>query len=309
MRPLLRCPPAPHFNVSSEASSSSEASQQARKPRTEWWKEEVEYLLRLWAENYESINSVHSRKAWKEIVLKFNNKFDSQRRMDLVRRKINYHIQRYKEVRDWNKNKSGGNTRYCNFYDILDGELGTRDIVNFLDIAGAGFVAEEEEAEGGVPTCDGPPDEELPGTCGESAENGTPEPSVEASFEKVSRRTLFRGAERGENQSAIPKSKHINERDERKRGKRRKTREEENDMFENAMTELTKQGSNLVGVAQKMEEHAKQQTEAIQQLTQVISMYFRPPTRSPMKSSVRRGKSATPRKRRHREWSDESDTY
>ena len=74
--------------------------------------------------------------------------------MDLVTRKINCHIQMYKEVRDWINKQSGGHTRSCNFYEILDGVLRARD-VNFADISGAGFVTEEEESEGGALTCDG----------------------------------------------------------------------------------------------------------------------------------------------------------
>ena len=65
-------------NVSSEASSSCEPRQQARKPKTECGKEEIEYLHRLWAENYKSINSVHSKKVWNEIVVKLRNKSDSK---------------------------------------------------------------------------------------------------------------------------------------------------------------------------------------------------------------------------------------
>ena len=149
--------PAPRqmmpYYLSDEASSCSTRSQENELPkaaksktrasRTEWSKEETEFLLRLWADNYNFINSVHARKAWKKVVDQFNKKFKLDRKLDILKRKVNYHIEKYKEVSDWNKNQSGGQRRDCGFFEILDGVLGTRDIVNFADVVGAGFEAEQ----------------------------------------------------------------------------------------------------------------------------------------------------------------------
>ena len=60
---------------------------------------------------------------------------------------VNYHIDEYKEIRDWNRNQSGGHNRECEFFEVLDEALRTRDIVNFSDVLGAGFQRQEQDSE------------------------------------------------------------------------------------------------------------------------------------------------------------------
>eukprot|EP00794_Sanderia_malayensis_P002181 gene2181-2477_t len=63
--------------------------------------------------------------------------------MEQIKRKVNYHVDKYKEVCDWNRNQSGGNRREGDFFDIIDTVLGTKDIVQFTDILGAGFESQD----------------------------------------------------------------------------------------------------------------------------------------------------------------------
>ena len=245
--------PAPRqmmpYYLSDEASSCSTRSQENELPkaaknktrasRTEWSKEETEFLLRLWADNYNFINSVHARKAWKKVVDQFNKKFKLDRKLDILKRKVNYHIEKYKEVSDWNKNQSGGQRRDCDFFEILDGVLGTRDIVNFADVVGAGFEA-EQSGDGFTLEELAAADEELFGTGEDTARDDMPKTS-KSSFEMISKKIIIDEAETNEEPSATPKSTHIEERDKRKKGKKKRTREDESEMFEKTMEEMTKQ--------------------------------------------------------------------
>ena len=48
-------------------------------------------------------------------------------------------MDKYKEVADWNRSQSGGHQRSCNHFDVIDGVLGTRDVVNFPHVVAAGL--------------------------------------------------------------------------------------------------------------------------------------------------------------------------
>eukprot|EP00794_Sanderia_malayensis_P007620 gene7620-8460_t len=63
----------------SDTSSQSKAGKKSKK-RAEWTTEQSGFLLQLWADNYEYINSAHSRKAWKKVLEKTNTKFINEPR-------------------------------------------------------------------------------------------------------------------------------------------------------------------------------------------------------------------------------------
>ena len=78
-------------NAASSSGAVSENEQElgkSRKKRTEWSEESTKYLLQLWADNYNYLNSAHSRKAWKKLVANFNKTFDTERTFDQIKRKV-----------------------------------------------------------------------------------------------------------------------------------------------------------------------------------------------------------------------------
>ena len=75
-----------------DTSSAGESSKKARKQRAEWTNEQSSFLLQLWAENYDYINSAHSRKAWKRVSAKMNEKFPITRTLDQIKRKVSHSL-------------------------------------------------------------------------------------------------------------------------------------------------------------------------------------------------------------------------
>ena len=66
-------------------------------------------LLRLWAENFDPLESREARIAWDDIVKKVNNKFGTKSTTDKYQKKMKYLVDRYKQAKGWNTNQSGGN--------------------------------------------------------------------------------------------------------------------------------------------------------------------------------------------------------
>lgn len=65
--------------------------------------------------------------------------------MDQIKRKIKYHIDKYKEASDWNRHQPGGHSRDCDHFDIMDRIMETRDVVNLPHVVAAGLEDETIE--------------------------------------------------------------------------------------------------------------------------------------------------------------------
>ena len=102
---------------------------------------EERYLVNLWKENHDQLESKNARKVWNKIVDDLNTRFKSNRTVDKCMRKIKYLIDKYKEKKDWNRNQSGGNLRKSPFYDEIDEVLGCRDFVTFSNVKESAVVS------------------------------------------------------------------------------------------------------------------------------------------------------------------------
>lgn len=91
-------------------------------------------LVNLWKENHDQLESKNAHKVWAKIVDDLNARFKANRTVDKCMRKIKYLIDKYKEKKDWNCNRSGGNLRKSPFYDEIDEVLGCRDFVRFNNV-------------------------------------------------------------------------------------------------------------------------------------------------------------------------------
>ncbi|CAH3030174.1 unnamed protein product, partial [Porites evermanni] len=96
------------------------------------------YLIQLWADKQDMINSKDSRDAWREIAKAINNKFKTNKTVDKCLRKIKYLIDAYKEKKEWNRNQTGGNLQKSIFYDEIDAVLGCRNAVTLKHVKEAG---------------------------------------------------------------------------------------------------------------------------------------------------------------------------
>lgn len=95
---------------------------------------EEQYLVNLWKENFEQLESKNSRKVWTKIVDELNAQFGNNRTVDKCMRKMKYIIDKYKEKKDWNRKQTGGHLRKSPFYDEIDEILGCRDFVTFNNV-------------------------------------------------------------------------------------------------------------------------------------------------------------------------------
>ena len=103
-----------------------------------WTNEQQSYLVQLWADKQDQLNSKDSRVAWRDIAELINLKFATDKTIDKCQRKMKYLIDAYKEKKEWNKNQTGGNLRKSVFYDEIDAVLGCRDIVTLRHVLDAG---------------------------------------------------------------------------------------------------------------------------------------------------------------------------
>ena len=92
--------------------------------------------------------------------------------------------------------------------------------------------------------------------------------AAEKSFRMISSKTARYGGEK------LQKSDHIVKRESRKKKPKKRTREEEDRVFDSTLDKMAKQGESLVAVAERMEEHARKQTESLQQLTHIMNLFL-----------------------------------
>ena len=121
-----------------DSQSPSLPSQSTAKKYDKWTNEQQRYLVQLWADQQDMINSKDSRNAWREIAKAINNKFKTNKTVDKCLRKIKYLIDAYKEKKEWNRNQTGGNLRKSIFYDEIDAVLGCQDAVTLKHVQEAG---------------------------------------------------------------------------------------------------------------------------------------------------------------------------
>ncbi|XP_065072251.1 eukaryotic translation initiation factor 3 subunit C-like [Rhopilema esculentum] len=313
-------------NAQTTASSNGAASEneqdlgKLKKKRTEWSEESTKYLLQLWADNYNYLNSAHSRKAWKKIVQNFNKTFDTERTFDQIKRKVKYHIEKYKTVCEWNKSQSGGQNKDCDFFEVIDGVLGTGEVVNFPYVVGAGVENENSDDQSqDVPDPEttylilGEKDTPFFAVKKESDLVQEESPREEAPF-TLFEHTLETVEPRGpEKNLEAAKSPHIDSRHERKRKRKGRVNEDEKGgdgekKLELALAKMTAQSEQLVNVAERMEQNSRRQTEILEQLSRGLCAFMTSHTRDKMpRLSTRRRKR--PENLQMQSDSDENEIY
>ena len=81
----------------SDQLDSQSPSQSTAKKYNKWTNEQQRYLVQLWADKQDLINSKDSRNAWRDIAEAINSKFKTNKTVDKRLQKIKYLIDGYKE--------------------------------------------------------------------------------------------------------------------------------------------------------------------------------------------------------------------
>ena len=147
-------------SISPEPTSSitdaSAAAAQKNKQYETLTKEEEKYLVNLWVEYDDRLESKDSKKYWDIITRELNEKFGKNRSVHKCKRKIKYLVERYKEKKDWNRKQTGRSLWKSPFYDELDAVLGNRDVVTFQRVAQAGSLSTESNPSSSANTSNPP---------------------------------------------------------------------------------------------------------------------------------------------------------
>ena len=102
-----------------------------------WSQAEQKLLVQLWAKNHELLESREARTAWRKILEELNSRLECNKTVEKCMKKMKYLIEKYKEVKEWNRKQTGGTRRQSIFYNEIDAILGCRDIVTLRKVSEA----------------------------------------------------------------------------------------------------------------------------------------------------------------------------
>ena len=127
-----------HQAPQQEPQAPSENKGKGKSSYDKWSNEEQSFLVDLWAEKHDCLESKDARIAWQEICQEIEINFGTKKTVEKCQRKIKYLIDKYKDAKTWNKTQRGGQLRKSVFYDKSDRVLGTRDVVTLKHVVKAG---------------------------------------------------------------------------------------------------------------------------------------------------------------------------
>ena len=173
--------------VASTSSASSPESAPAKKTYDKWPEDDQKMLIRLWADNFDCLESREARKIWDEITRALNSKFGTKRTRDKVQKKMKYWIERYKGAKDWNSKQTGGNPKQSVDFNEIDEVLACRDAVtlNRVGEAGSSKQAGEEAASAEILSAQTTRNRELQGRKQRKGQGKTTSRTRNASFLKM----------------------------------------------------------------------------------------------------------------------------
>ena len=237
--PLPLAPTPPETPKPQEASESGNSGKAGR-GYGKWGEEEEKLLAQLWCDKHTRLESRHARQVWEEIAQEISKirKVTSAQ----CQRKMKYLKDRYKEAKDQNRHKTGGEQKTLPFYDEIDSVLGCRDILTFSHI--------EESAPGSSSS--------SPNSNGKE---GGPEDDETVDDEELEQSLAIFGLKR--------KKERKSQRDKRKHAKGakapRKEQEEGDTLFRESMKKLQEQGDKISGLLESMERNQAQQLQLMNQ--------------------------------------------
>jgi len=115
-----------------------EESEGSRRSYDKWTEPQEGFLIDLWGEYNNGLESAQSRRYWIKILERLNNKFRSSWSLNQIQRKIRYFKEQFKKVKDWNRKQTGGNRKSCPYFDKINEIIGKKDSVTFKHVVSAG---------------------------------------------------------------------------------------------------------------------------------------------------------------------------
>ena len=85
-----------------------------------WTNDKQSFLVDLWAEKHDRLESKDTRKVWQAICDEMELNFSTKKTVEKCQRKMKYLIDKYKDAKSWNKSEPGGHIRKSVFYDKVD---------------------------------------------------------------------------------------------------------------------------------------------------------------------------------------------
>ena len=243
--------PSPALSTSSQTSGSGA---EERREYDKWTKEQEAYLVAIWAENLDRLESQQSRKVWQDIANKINEKFHLKCSPAQIMRKLKHMKDKYKEAKDWNRRQTGGSYKTCPYYNQFDVVLGSRDSVTLQHVRESAFAANSDSSTSGLNGPQGSAETEV----SESAGNDDDE------SEKERQELLLMGIKKAKSRTERKKS--------RGKGRKRKAdlEEDEDSSFKQYAQRVEDQSQRLVTVVENMEKNQAEQTQTMQQFLGVM---------------------------------------
>ena len=217
-----------------------------------WTNKEQSFLVDLWAEKHNRLESKDARKVWQEICDEMKLNFGIKKTVANCQRKMKYLIDKYKDAKAWNKSQTGGHIRKSVFYDKVDRVLGTRDIVTMKHVVEAGTSTASPSFPSANPPSDHDGSQPSTSRTPSPPESGTASSSISGTGSEISDGEVHLAGSSKQCQK------------ERKRTTKRKlptedTGEEEALSIKKSLESIERQGEKLTAVMEGMQQnHGKQ---------------------------------------------------
>ncbi|KAK3741504.1 hypothetical protein QZH41_002970 [Actinostola sp. cb2023] len=121
-----------------EDSPSPSSSESSKRTYDKWTEVQEVYLIDLWSEYQNELESTQSRKSWAKILERLNKRFKASWTLAQIQRKTRYFKEQYKKANDWNRKQSGGNRKTCPYFTKMNEILGKKDSVTMKHVVSAG---------------------------------------------------------------------------------------------------------------------------------------------------------------------------
>ena len=128
--------PSPGSSQTSSSESPTDLDEAGRKVK--WTEEQETFLIDLWAEYDNELESAQSRQYWVKIQERLNKRFKSSWSVTQIQRKIRYLKEQFKKAKDWNRRQTGGNRKSSPYFDKINEIIGKKDSVTLKHIVSAG---------------------------------------------------------------------------------------------------------------------------------------------------------------------------
>ena len=216
----------------------SQKKHKGKSSNDKWTNEEQSFLVDLWAEKHDCLESKDMRKVWQEIRDEIEINFGKRKTVEKSQRKIKYLIDK-KGCKNLEQNSEWRPIKKSVFYDKIDRVLETRDVVTLKHVVEVGARTDSP-----IPI---PPSPSTDNSVAPGSSSGTPSPQPGKSGRQ--------GTSSAESSNAANRPSRA--RKERKRATKRRVPEdgeEEAISLKRSIESIEKQGEKLTKIMQRLQQ-------------------------------------------------------